>query len=159
MAKTTMTIRRRLSRFTEVPPLAYLITRRIIQSVRRYTVFIDEDARGQGSRVQKAWFPVSVGDHRVQLRIVNTGTSDSAEFIVDVQADETRVLRTHRHNSTEYLEALAGNRGSRPICPETLDRAGTPGPLTCTRRLWHQCSLDNAPTAGDLGLASRLTWE
>jgi hypothetical protein len=76
--------------------------------VRRYTVFIDQQPVGRVHAFQKASFPVSVGEHRVQLRIVNTGTSASAEFIVDVRSGETRVLRTHRHTSKAYLEAPLG---------------------------------------------------
>ena len=75
--------------------------------VRRYTVFIDQPV-GRVHAFQKSSFPVSVGEHRVQLKIVNTGTSASAEFVVDVRADETRVLRTHRHTPKEYLEAPLG---------------------------------------------------
>jgi len=51
---------------------------------------------------------VLVGEHRIQLRIVNTGKSTSAEFIVDVRADETRVLRTRRHTLKEYQQVPLG---------------------------------------------------
>jgi hypothetical protein len=76
--------------------------------VRRYTVFIDQQPVGKVHAFQKASFPVSPGEHRVQLRIVDTGSSASAECVVDVRANETRVLRTHRLTSKEYLEAPLG---------------------------------------------------
>jgi exosome complex RNA-binding protein Rrp4 len=76
--------------------------------VRRYTVFIDEQVVGRISAFQKRSFPVDIGQHRVQLKIVNTGTSASTAFDVDVRAGETRILRTHRHTSKEYLEAPLG---------------------------------------------------
>jgi hypothetical protein len=80
----------------------------LLDLVRRYTVFIDQQPAGTVHALQKASFPVPVGEHRVQLRIVNTGSSASPEFVVDVRSDETRVLRTHRLTSKQYLEAPLG---------------------------------------------------
>lgn len=83
---------------------------------------------GKVNAFHKAVFPVSIGDHRVQLRIVHTGSSASAEFIVDVRADETRVLRTGRHTFKEFLKLplaiMAPDRyAPRPwIGLELLDR-------------------------------------
>jgi hypothetical protein len=101
--------------------------------VRRYTVFIDDQPVGTVRAFQKASFPVSVGEHRIQLRIVNTGKSTSAEFVVDVRADETRVLRTRRHTSKEYLQAPLGIVDPDKFAPmpwiglALLDRRPCPG--------------------------------
>jgi hypothetical protein len=76
--------------------------------VRRYTVFIDQHPVGRVGAFRSRSFPVTVGQHRVQLKIATTGTSASAEFDVEVGPGETRVLRTHRHTPTEYLQAPLG---------------------------------------------------
>lgn len=44
--------------------------------------------------MQRRDYPVSPGHHTLQLRIVGTGTSESAEFSFDVGAGERRVFRT-----------------------------------------------------------------
>ena len=76
--------------------------------VRRYTVFIDQEPVGRVHAFQRVSFPVSAGEHQVQLRIVRTGSSASEVFSVEVQKGETRILRTRRHTYPEYLKAPMG---------------------------------------------------
>jgi hypothetical protein len=96
--------------------------------VRRYTVFIDQKPVGRLHAFQRAAFPVSAGEHQVQLRIVRTGSSASSVFTVDVQVGETRILRTGRHTFLEYLKTPMGifdpgRYAPRPwICMELLER-------------------------------------
>jgi hypothetical protein len=82
--------------------------------VRRYTVFIDQHPVGKVLALQKASFSVPAGEHWVQLRIVNAGTSASAEFVVDVRTDET----DPSHPSTHF-QGVFGDTAENQSWPPT----------------------------------------
>lgn len=72
-----------------------VVRRQIFQdAVRRYTVFVDGVPVGKLAARQSGQYSVAPGQHVVQLRIVNTGTSRSDEVTVSVLAGQTRVLKT-----------------------------------------------------------------
>jgi len=72
-----------------------IMRRQFLQdAVRRYTVFIDGVPVGKLAARQSGQYSVTPGQHVVQLRIVNTGTSRSDELPVSVLAGQTRVLKT-----------------------------------------------------------------
>jgi hypothetical protein len=62
--------------------------------LRRYAVFIDGAVNGSLSAFQTRSFPVPVGRHTVQLRIVHTGTSRSDEVKVDVKPGQVVSMHT-----------------------------------------------------------------
>jgi len=64
--------------------------------VRAHTVFIDDSARGKLWAFQRRDYPVSPGHHTLKLRIAGTGTSESAEFSVNLGPGETMVFRTKK---------------------------------------------------------------
>jgi hypothetical protein len=64
--------------------------------VRAHTVLIDGSLRKQLWAFQRRDYPVSPGHHTLKLRIGGSGTSESAEFSVEVGAGETRVFRTKK---------------------------------------------------------------
>lgn len=65
-------------------------------AVRSYTVFIDDSPVGKIGAFRQARFPVAPGHHTLQLRIVGTGTSESAAFSLEVAPGETKVFRTRK---------------------------------------------------------------
>lgn len=76
--------------------------------MRAHTVFIDGSPRGKLWALQRHDYPVSPGHHTLKLRIAGTGTSESAEFSVDVGAGETRVFRTKKLEWKKVLLAPLG---------------------------------------------------
>lgn len=76
--------------------------------VRSHTVFIDDSPCGKIWAMQRHDYPVSPGHHTLQLRIVGTGTSESAEFSFDVPAGETRVFRTKKLGWKKFFMAPLG---------------------------------------------------
>ena len=76
--------------------------------VRSHTVFIDESPRGKLWAMQRRDYPVPPGHHTLQLRIVGSGTSESAEFSFDLAAGETRVFRTKKLGWKKFFMAPFG---------------------------------------------------
>jgi hypothetical protein len=76
--------------------------------VRARTVFIDASPRGKLWALQQRDDSVSPGHHTLPLRIVGTGTSESAESCVEVGAGETRVFRTKKLGWKKFSMAPLG---------------------------------------------------
>ncbi len=76
--------------------------------LRRHTVFIDGESKGRLWSLQSGRYVVPAGQHMVQLRVVNTGHSRSAEIPVSVRAGQTRVLRTRSLGFKSLLSVPLG---------------------------------------------------
>lgn len=72
-----------------------VLRRTVLQDlIRRHTVYVDDEPVARLWAFQSGIYETSAGMRRLQLGIVSTGTSSSAEIEVDVRPGETRTVRT-----------------------------------------------------------------